>query len=569
MTTLAFLINLSGATLLLLYAVRMVQTGIERLMGPSFRRLVTRHRDSRLQTASAGVVLAIILQSATAAGLLAAGFVASMVMSFTGGLAIVLGADLGSALVIQLLSFRPEWLIPVLLTLGGYLFLKAKGRNPHQVGRIFLGVAFILLSLRFIGEAVHPIRDSNFMPAIAGYLEGDFVTAFLVGAATTFVMHSSVAAILMTVTFVVIGVLPVTAGVSVVLGANLGAALLLVWLSRGMSTIARRVPLANLVLRGAGSVLLLLVVSSTPLIAVFGGLGVGEGQTLVFAHLLFNAALLAFSLPFIGVLETPMTALLRDVPPPGENGDLKPVSALDSAVVHRPGLAIASLTREVLRMSQIVEMMARPVMQYYGSGDMEGIDAVRAKDDEVNTALNDVRRYVASIPRENLGKDQSRRIRELVEYSINLETAGDIICKHLMPLAVEKKNSHLRFSDAGWGELQSLHERVMANMALAFNVLVSEDIESARLLMEEKAEMAARERKSRKKHLKRLRTGTETSFESSDVHLETLRALKDLNAQVAAIAYPILYRNGQLLETRLVETIDPQEDRRDDPDDNA
>ena len=559
MTTLTFLIDLSGATLLLLFAVRMLQPGVDRLVGPSLRRLVTRHRQSRLQTAGAGLWLAIVLQSATAAGLLAASFVTSEVMSFVGGLAIVLGADLGSALVIQLLSFRPEWLIPVLLTLGGYLFLKAQGHSSRQVGRIFLGIAFILLSLRFISEAVHPIRDSNFMPAIAGYLEGDFATAFLVGAATTFVMHSSVAAILMTVTFVVIGVLPVTAGVSVVLGANLGSAVLLVWLSRGMPNPARRVPLGNLVLRGAGAILLLLVLGFVPAANFFTSLGIGPGQTLVFSHLLFNAVLLVVSLPFISLLEAPLAAVLRDGTATEKNRDLKPVSALDRGVLHRPGLAIASLTREVLRMSETVEMMAKPVMQFYRSGDLEGIATVRAKDDEVNAALNDVRRYVASIPRENLAKDQSRRIRELVEYSINLETAGDIICKNLLTLAVEKKKNQLRFSDAGWAELQSLHERVMANMALAFNVLVSEDIESARLLLEAKAEMAVRERKSRKRHLKRLRQGAETSFESSDVHLETLRALKDLNAQVAAIAYPILYRNGQLLETRLVETLDPED----------
>jgi len=119
MTIITFLIDVSGATLLLLFAVRMVQTGIERSMGPSFRRIITRYRDNRVQTALAGILLAIILQSATAAGLLAAGFSASGVMSFTGGLGIVLGADLGSAMVVQILSFRPEWLIPVRLALGG------------------------------------------------------------------------------------------------------------------------------------------------------------------------------------------------------------------------------------------------------------------------------------------------------------------------------------------------------------------------------------------------------------------------------------------------------------------
>jgi phosphate:Na+ symporter len=554
MTIITFLLDVSGATLLLLFAVRMVQTGIERSMGPSFRRIVMGYRDNRVQTALAGILLAIILQSATAAGLLAAGFTASGVMSFTGGLAIVLGADLGSATVIQILSFRPEWLIPVLLTVGGYLFLKVEGRTPKQIGRIFLGIAFILLALRFISEAVQPIRDSAFMPAIAGYLEGDFVTAFLVGAIATFIMYSSVAAILMTVTFVVIGVLPVAAGVSVVMGANLGSAMLLTWLSRGMSPSTRRIPLANALLRGFGAVIGLLAVNLTPLVGFLDGLG--GGQTLVTVHLLFNATLLLVSLPFITALERPLSMLLPDRPPSKDAESMKPLCALDQSVLHRPGLAIASLTREVLRMSQIIEVMARPVMQFYANDEPEAIKALQATERDVNNALSGVRRYVAAISRDRITKEQSRRIRELAEYAINLSTASEIIGRRLLELAREKHDKQLRFSDAGWQELQLLHERVMANMALAFNVLVSEDIESARLLMEEKSEMAAKERKSRKKHLKRLRDGTEASFESSDVHLETLRNLKDLNSNIAAIAYPILYRGGQLLETRLIDTIE-------------
>jgi len=552
MSTLVFLIDLGGATFLLLYAVRLVQTGIERAFGPRFRHIVTSHQDSRLQTAAAGLMLAIILQSSTAASLLTSGFAATSLVSFTGGLSAVLGADLGSAMVIQILSFRPEWLIPILLAIGGYLFLKVEARTPRQIGRILLGIAFILLSLRFIGDAVQPIRDSAFMPAIATYLAGDFVTAFLVGAAVTFVMYSSVAAILMTVTFVVLGVLPVQAGYSMVLGANLGSATLLLWLARDMTAPARRIPLSNLLLRGTGAILVLLLINLTPIDRVLDGFS--PGQSLVALHLIFNASLLLLSLPMISILERPVTRLLPQHAPV-ENDPFKPRSALDDTVIHRPNQALASLTREVLRMSQLVEVMVRPVMDLYETGDDEAIKTTIALDGELNTALDGVRIYVSRIPRESQSKEQYRRGRELVEYAINLETAGDIVVKGLLPLASEKSQKHLKFSESGWQELVHLHERLTSNMKLAFNVLLSEDIESARQLMEEKTEMANRERKSRKRHLKRLREGSEESFESSDIHLETLRALKDLNSRIAAIAYPILVRNGQLLETRLVDEI--------------
>ncbi len=554
MSTLIFLLNLTGATMLLLFAVRMVQTGIERSMGASFKRIITARKDSRVRTAMAGILLAIILQSATAAALLASGFTASGLLSFAGALSVVLGADFGSALVIQILSFDLHWMVPALLAVGGYLFLKAFSQTQRQIGRMLLGIAFILLALRLIGEAMEPIRESAFLPAIASYLSTDYVTAFLVGAAVTFIMHSSVAAILMFVTFVSLGVLPVEAGASLVLGANLGSALLPIWLSRGMAVAARRVPLGNLFLRGTGAVVAMVIVNNTPILTLLSGFA--DGQVLVSVHLTFNIVLLFVALPFVSLLEGPLLAIMPDPKPTADKDEaFTPKSALDQKVINIPQMALASLTREVLRMSQIVEVMAQPVMELYESGDLERIKSVQHLDERVNAALSDIRLYVAAIPSKKMTKAETRRSRELIEYSINLETAGDIIAKNLLHLAESKARKGVKFSKAGWEELQSMHERVLSNMSLAFNVLLSEDIESARQLIEEKADFAGKERKSRKKHLKRLREGSEISLESSDIHLETLRALKDLNSQIAAVAYPILYKHGQLLETRLVETM--------------
>lgn len=254
MAIVSFLVSLMGATMLLLFAVRMVRTGIERSYGASFQRVLTGQR-SLSQASLVGVALAIVLQSSAAVALLTSGFAASGMLSFPIGLAIVLGGDLGSALIIQILSFKLDWLVPLLLAVGGYMFVKTEARKVRQLGRILMGVAFILISLRFLREAMDPIRDSAFLPAVAEYLARDYMTAFLVGAALAFVMHSSVAAILMCVTLVQIDAIPFAAGLSLVLGANFGSAFIPVWLSRGMTLSARRIPFANLILRGTWAVI--------------------------------------------------------------------------------------------------------------------------------------------------------------------------------------------------------------------------------------------------------------------------------------------------------------------------
>ncbi len=550
-TLLGFFVQLAGATMLLLYAVRMVRTGIERAFGASFRRHVTT-TSSATAAASTGLVLAIVLQSSAAVALLVAGFAGSGALGFAPGLAIILGADLGSALLIQVLSFDLEWLTPALLAIGGGFFIKSDRRQLKQAGRIILGVAFILISLRFLRETMLPIRESDFLPAVAAYLEKDLLTAFIAGAILTFVMHSSVATILMCVTIVSIDALPVYAATGLVLGANLGSALIPVWLSRGMKTEARRLPLANLLVRGSFAVLALLVVSRFGLPQWL--LGFGNAQALITAHVAFNC-LLMLVVPICAMMDRPVSILLPTAPASViENPILRP--ALDESALDKPTLAIASLRREVLRMAQVVESMVTPVMALYTNFDLARMNAIRAQDSIVNSALDEIKHYVASMPNDGMSAEQRNQTRELTEYAIALETAGDIVGKQLLILAQEKADDGVLLSRDGTDELANMHERLLQNLTLAMNLLISNDLESARLLLEEKSEMVRLERASRKKHLKRLSNGSAVSFDSSNIHLETLRALNECNSRIATLAYPILYRGGQLLETRLIENLD-------------
>ncbi|MCX8953343.1 Na/Pi cotransporter family protein [Ruegeria sp. NA] len=561
MAIVSFLISLAGATMLLLYAVRMVRTGIERSYGASFQRLMT-GQSHYAQASMVGIVMAVVLQSSAAVALLTSGFAAGGFLTFPTGLAIVLGADLGSALIIQVLSFQLGWLIPLLLAVGGYLFVKTEAKKPRQLGRILMGIAFILISLRFLREAMDPIRDSAFLPAVAEYLARDYITAFLVGGALAFVMHSSVAAILMCVTLVQIGAIPFAAGLSLVLGANFGSAFIPVWLSRGMEMPARRIPFANLALRGSWAIVTLFAATAALRAGVLGDLQ--GGQMLVNAHLAFNASLLVLALPFCGRLRAPFEQFFPD--PKSANALAqtgRPASALDVRSAGSPSQALSSLKRELLRMSDLVESMFRPSLELYRSGDKDQIRAVRDMDDDVNDCLSGIRKFVAAIPEETFGKQNAKVARDLMEYAIRLETAGDVVAKRLTVLAGDMRKKGASFSKEGWSELVEMHEGILANLKLASNVLISDDLESARLLSLEKTEIKRAERDSRKRHLKRLQHGSTESFETSDIHLETLRAFREFNSHIAAVAYPILYRNGQLLETRLIEEMPHKEQDED------
>ena len=293
-----FLLELAGAIILILFAIRMVRTAVERAFGTTFRRLVT-GSNARLRATFAGMALAAIMQSSLAVAILITGFVNAGKLSFQLGLPAMLGADLGSALVIQFLSVKIGWLAPLLLVSGGLMFLKSKSSMPKQIGRGLLGVALVLIALESMRATVMPIRDSTFLLQISALMSRDFITAFLVGTFLTFIMHSSLAVVLMIVTLVSLDALPLMVGVSLMLGANLGSSLLPLWITRAMPPLARQVPMMNFLIRGTASVIMVVAVNQSPLIELLPDLD--NAQKVILSHILFNTLLL-LTIPLSGSL---------------------------------------------------------------------------------------------------------------------------------------------------------------------------------------------------------------------------------------------------------------------------
>ena len=548
MQILAFLIQLSAAVILLLYSTRMVRTGVERAAGPSLRDLFRGSRRSVTLNVFAGALGAVLLQSSTAIALLVSSFAATGVMGVTGALAVVLGADLGTALVVQFLSLNLAWLVPILICLGGILFLKFSARTAKQIGRVILGIAFILLSLKMLGEATGPMRESVYFPTIVQYLGDDLVTAFIGGALIAFVFHSSVAAILLFAVFSAQGILPLSAGLPLVLGANVGGGLVGVWLTRNMHIKARRITLANLIFRVAGGLLTLIALDRALLPLEW--LGTQPARELVNFHLLFNIALVAVCLPLVVPLAT---LVKRILPEPNEDGfeNPKPTIVLDYGVLDQPNLALASAKRELLRMSEQIEVMFGPLMEIFDTPSPEKVQQIRQMDEAINASHTEMKLYLAKLNQRQLTEEQSQESMVLINFAISVERVGDIICKDLLRLTEVKHRDRVNFSESGRKELSNLHARVMANIQLALNVLISEDLESARQLANEKEEMRQLEQRSHDQHMERLGDGNEQSIATSDIHLEVIQGVKEINSRFVTFAYPILARYGVLMSSRV------------------
>ena len=545
------IVQLIAAIVLLLWAVRMVRTAVERAYAAELKRTLGRAERSRLGAAVIGMVLAIALQSSTAVAALAATFAGGGLMSVATGLALMLGAYLGSAFVASILSFDLSLLTAPLIIIGGLLFLRGNARRTKQVGRLVLGIAFVLLSLEMVSEATAPWRDSDMLAAVITYLRGDLWTSFAVAALITWASYSSVASVLVIITFGTTGVIPIEIAAAFILGANLGGTLIAFGMTRGADIRARRIAAGALALRGGAALACLVLFQLFQLHQ--SGLPGTVGQQASLMHILFNLGVLVIGLPLVRPVEALMALIIREAPIAGQS-DIARLRQTALAIDPNGNIdaSLASATRELLRMSEMVEVMLQPVMEIVRSGDKAAIRRVKDLEPEVDGANRAIKLFLTRLDWDRMDPDQARRASDLSTFAIGLEQAGDIVARQLLRVADQKSERRIAFSQQGWQELTDLHARVLANMQLALNVLVSEDAESARQLVAEKDEVGLMERRSMEKHFARLRAGDPNSFETSELHLETMHALRRINSLLTGIAYSILSEQGELLPTKLV-----------------
>ncbi|MCB2144694.1 MAG: Na/Pi cotransporter family protein, partial [Rhodobacteraceae bacterium] len=326
-----------------------------------------------------------------------------------------LGADVGSAIVAQILLSRADWAVPLLLVAGVGLFLKAERKEFRQAGRVLIGLALIFVSLGMIRDATEPLRDAPGLVAAMRYLGGDPVTAFAIGALFAWAVHSSVAAVLLFVTLAAQGVLPVTAGLAMVLGANMGGAFIAFILTLTAELDARRIVIANLALRGGGAAIALTALS----MAVFDPaiLGATHARQIINMHLAFNLVLAVIALPFTGPVLRAVSSFIR---PPVTPASLTRISALDPAALANPDRALACAAREILQMGEGIEAMLRSVIGLYDRWDDQIAEAITAKEDDIDRMHFETKLYLARLNRTHGEEDVTHKGLELANMAVNL-----------------------------------------------------------------------------------------------------------------------------------------------------
>jgi phosphate:Na+ symporter len=541
------LFDLAGAIALLLWGVHMVQTGIQRAFGPELRRLLGAALGDRGRAFGCGLAVTAILQSSTATGLMITGFAAGGAVALVPALSAMLGANVGTTLIVQLLSFNVAGISPVLILIGVLMFRRASQTRTRDLGRVAIGLGLMLMSLHQLLALVTPFEDAPSLRLLLGSVATEPVLDVLLAAVLTWAAHSSVAMVLLIMSLAAKGVVPLHAAFALVLGANLGTAINPLLEGAPGGGAARRLPLGNLAIRVFGSLVALAVLDRIgPWLVTMVP---DPAHAVAMFHTGFNVVLAVIFLPLLG----PVARLLRRwLPDQVNTADPGRPLHLDRAALDTPLIALAGATREALRMADVLELMMASAADALSDGDRRSIAETRRLEDVLDRLNAAIRDYLISVDQDALSEQDHRRMPEILTFITNLEHAGDVIDRNLMGHAARRLKRGLRFDRDQGGEIRRLIARLTANLRAAAAVFVTEDADAARLLASEKEVFRDLETAAAAAVFSRYRTSRPDSTEEGVLHLDLLRDLKRVNGHlVSAAAYPVLRGQGDLLPSRM------------------
>ncbi len=538
------LLHIIGGVCLLLFGLTMVKIGVTRAFGVELRKIIAVATRNRFTGMLAGIGVTTLLQSSTATTMIISSFAGQGLISTTAALAVVLGADIGTTIVAQILTFDFSWLSPALIFVG-YIFYAGKDQaaTRRQIGRILTGLGLMLLALALIKISAAPLKTSETLPLILAPLDSDPILAILVGTILTWLFHSSLAIVLLVMSMVGTDVVPLHLGLMMVLGSNVGNVIAPLVAAMKDPPQAARIPAGNLIMRLTG--VFLVLASFNFLLPRVAMIGDTPERIIINFHMVFNIAMALLFLPFLDWIEKLVTYAIPERRK-NRDDDLGKPKYLDDRVLDTPTVALTNAAREVLRLADMTDQMLHMVWESFQKNDMAIFDKIRKVDSTVDALYRALKTHLVRITQETMNDGEGKRHFQILTFATNIEHVGDIIDRNLIPLAEKRVRTKVDFSADGRKELDHLFQLVIDSVRLAQTVFISGDARLARQLVDDKAIIKQAEREASVNHLGRLQKGVPETMATSDLHMDIIRDLRRINSLMTAIAYPILDDAGEL-----------------------
>lgn len=507
MNYLLLIINLLGGLGLFLYGMHTMGDGLENLAGDKLKGIFDKITSNPIKGVLTGVGVTAVIQSSSATTVMVVGFVNAGIMSLMQAAYVIMGANIGTTITAQLITFNFKAIVPIFIALGAVLVLFNKKRTLKQTGAIVLGFGILFLGLNLMSDAMKPLREAPFFTNMILSLQGHVLLSLLLGIVMTAVIQSSSAVTGILVALASVGSLPLSIALPILYGTNIGTCVTALISSLGTTKTARKAALIHLFFNVIGSLLFLippisnLLLHTVEAITPVGIDGVVAKQ-IANAHTIFNVVNTILILPFTKYL----VALVNFILPGDDKDEVNGVQYIDDRLLETPSIAFGQATNEIVRMGKIAEDNLKSSLEAFKTGNEDLIKKVYETESLINLLETDITNYLVKLSNSELGEAQKTAISSYFHVVNDIERIGDH-AENIADWATEISAKGISFSEDAKNELNEIAELCITALDTGIDCFASYDKNKSTEVRNLEEQIDVLEKDLRSSHIRRLNNG--------------------------------------------------------------
>jgi phosphate:Na+ symporter len=483
--------GLFGGLALFLYGLELLSDALKAVAGGRMKDILSRLTTNRLTSVLTGAFVTAVVQSSSVTTVLVVGFVTANLMTMTQSIGVIMGANIGTTVTTQIIAFNVSRYSLLLVTLGFAVFFLGRREKLKKQGLAILGLGLVFFGMGIMGDAMTPLRGySPFVEAMSRM--ESLGVGILTGAVFTALIQSSAATTGVVIVLSSQGLLSLSAGIALVLGANIGTCITALLAAIGKTREAFRASVVHVLFNVLGVLIWLrfipdladLVMWMTPDAGGLAGVDKMAAEVpreIANAHTVFNVANTLIFLPFMGFLGRLVRVLVPDLPPTEE--DPSRARYLDPELFQTPSLAVDRARLEILNMGERVRTMLARILPATFDGEKEDLLAIRALDEAVDVLHGRIIVYLGQLSRGGLREEESRELVSLMEAANDLENIGDVIETNLVTQGLQRLEEGIRISEATREVLLGFHKTIQKALELALQAVGQQNEEAAQAVV--------------------------------------------------------------------------------------
>ena len=490
---------LLGGLALFLLGLEFMTAGLKSIAGPKLELLLGTLTASRFRGVVAGALVTALLNSSTITTVLMVGFVSAGLMTLSQSVPMIMGANIGSTVTAQLVAFDVSKLTPFMLALGFLLHAFGKRELLQQIGGVVLGLGLLFFGIQLMGDATHPLR--TFQPFIDAMQDMENpLLGIVVGAVFTAIVQSSAATLAIVIALGAQGLMPLEAGIALILGAKVGTCGTALFASIGKPAEARQVGLVHLIFNIIGVMLWVFFIPqmanlvrhispSYPELQGLAKLAAETPRQVANTHTIFSVASTLILIWFTG----PIAKLAQLIAPSREKKE-KPVGDavyLDTSSLTAPSLGLQRVRLELTRFGQLVLEIVRNGSTTVGTGTIEDIRRLLEQDKEVERLAPQILHYIGVLSQVEHSEAEGQQMVGLAQVATSLESISSIVATNLVSVSQQRLTHQVDLTRLWDDATFQFGSAVMLNLERAIATIDEEKENEASAVVEAKPEIEA------------------------------------------------------------------------------